>query len=123
MNAPAKARLAAPTDDAASQAQSEEGQGHEAKAVAIKKIAARARAVCADGTNDADSVPSPCISLCRVDERTQWCNGCFRTLDEISKWSRLDAPGKRRVWQAIDLRAGQVGSALAAEAPSRSKTQ
>lgn len=117
MNAPAHKRLTAAPDDAAANAnaESEASQVREAHAVAIKKVAARARVVCSNGTNDADSVPSPCMSLCRVDARTRWCDGCFRTLDEISKWSRLDAPGKRRVWQAIGERAGQVGAALAAE--------
>ena len=89
-------------------------QTREARAVAIKNIASRSRTVGRNATNDADSVPSPCISLCRVDANTQWCDGCFRTIDEISQWSRLDAAGKRRVWQTIGQRAGQVGAALAA---------
>ena len=115
MNTPAHRRLTAVPDDAAAHADSEARQARETHAVAIKNIAARARSVCASSTNDADLVPSPCISLCRVDALTHWCDGCFRTLDEISKWSRLDATGKRRVWQAIGQRAGQVGAALAAE--------
>lgn len=115
MSAPAQMRVAAPPGDAAAHADSKARQALEAHAVAIKKIAACARAACSCDTNDAELVPSPCISLCRVDARTHWCEGCFRTLDEISKWSRLDATGKRRVWQAIGQRAAQVGSALAAE--------
>ena len=35
-------------------------------------------------------VPSPCINVCRMDERSGWCVGCFRSLDEIAAWSRLD---------------------------------
>ena len=115
MNAPVHKLLAAPPDDAAANAENEASQARKAHAVAIKNLATRARAVCSDGTNDADSVPSPCVSLCRVDAHSHWCEGCFRTLDEISKWSRLNAPGKRRVWQAIGQRAGQVGAALASE--------
>ena len=30
-------------------------------------------------------VPSPCISVCRMDERTGWCEGCLRTLAEIAR--------------------------------------
>lgn len=114
MNGPARKRQVARPDEAAAHAQPENSQTHEARLVAIKKVAARARSVCSNDTNDADSVPSPCISLCRVDGTTQWCDGCFRTLGEISQWSRLDALGKRRVWEAIGQRAGQVAAALAA---------
>lgn len=34
-----------------------------------------------------DDVPSPCIRICVVDEVRDLCRGCYRTLDEISKWA------------------------------------
>ena len=43
-------------------------------------------------------VPSPCTSVCRMDARTGWCEGCLRTIDEIADWSRMDDPEKRVVW-------------------------
>jgi predicted Fe-S protein YdhL (DUF1289 family) len=49
-------------------------------------------------------VPSPCISVCRIDAASGWCTGCLRTLDEIAGWSRLEDAGKRRVWRSIGLR-------------------
>jgi len=30
--------------------------------------------------------PSPCISVCTIDDRTGWCLGCARTIDEIRDW-------------------------------------
>jgi uncharacterized protein len=45
--------------------------------------------------------PSPCISVCRMDDATGWCAGCLRTLDEIAVWSLLDDEEKREVW--VDL--------------------
>jgi len=53
------------------------------------------------------AVPSPCISVCRLDEVQGRCVGCHRTLAEIGAWSRLDDEAKRQVWQAIEQR--QVG--------------
>jgi predicted Fe-S protein YdhL (DUF1289 family) len=50
-------------------------------------------------------VPSPCISICRIDPVRQTCEGCFRTLDEIAAWSRLDDAHKREIWQVIARRA------------------
>ena len=49
-------------------------------------------------------IPSPCISVCRMDERTGWCEGCLRTLDEIAAWSKLDDADKRAVWRLLDER-------------------
>ena len=42
-------------------------------------------------------VASPCISVCRMDEVSGWCEGCLRTLDEIAVWSVLEDDDKRAV--------------------------
>ena len=53
-------------------------------------------------------VPSPCISVCRMDADSGSCEGCLRTLDEIAGWSRIDDIAKRVIWRAIHLRALQL---------------
>jgi len=68
---------------------------------AIELIAERAAAIGAAGRNDSEPVPSPCISVCRMDAVTGWCEGCFRSLDEIAAWSRMDEAGKRDIWALI----------------------
>ena len=54
-----------------------------------------------------DEVPSPCVSVCRMDAITGWCEGCRRTLDEIAAWGRMDEAGKQSVWALIEWRLGQ----------------
>ncbi|WP_144144041.1 DUF1289 domain-containing protein [Paraburkholderia sp. BCC1884] len=54
-----------------------------------------------------DAVPSPCISVCRMDAATGWCEGCLRTIDEIAGWSLFDGDEKRAVWDAIEARHAQ----------------
>lgn len=54
----------------------------------------------------AQPVPSPCISVCRIDGRSGLCVGCFRTLDEIVQWASSGDQDKRRVWGLITRRAG-----------------
>ena len=49
-------------------------------------------------------VPSPCISVCRMNETSGLCEGCLRTLDEIARWSTLREAGKRGVWALIGQR-------------------
>jgi len=52
----------------------------------------------------ATGVSSPCINVCRMNDRTGLCEGCWRTLDEIALWSQLDDDTKREVWRLIELR-------------------
>ncbi|MCL4184152.1 MAG: DUF1289 domain-containing protein [Burkholderiaceae bacterium] len=49
-------------------------------------------------------VPSPCISICRIDPATGLCEGCLRSLGEIAGWSTFDDDAKRAVWTTIEAR-------------------
>jgi uncharacterized protein len=51
-----------------------------------------------------EPVPSPCTSVCRMDEASGWCQGCLRTLDEIGFWSVLDEADKQAVCLLIEQR-------------------
>lgn len=46
-------------------------------------------------------VPSPCVSLCKMNRDSGLCEGCLRTLDEIIAWSRADDDFKRAVWAQL----------------------
>ncbi len=50
------------------------------------------------------SAASPCVNVCRMDERSGWCEGCLRTLDEIAFWSVLDDDDKRAVLAELQQR-------------------
>ena len=65
---------------------------------AVTLLAKRARLVCGGLAGD---VPSPCLSVCRMDPNTEVCEGCFRTLDEIAAWGRMGDEEKRGVWMLI----------------------
>ncbi len=73
-------------------------------------IALEAYQARANGQN----VPSPCVQVCRLDEHTGWCEGCFRRLEEIGAWSSMDHDAKWVVWQRIARRRGVSGAAPAA---------
>lgn len=53
-------------------------------------------------------VPSPCISICRMDPDTELCQGCFRTLDEIAAWGMADEDARRALWKVLAERARQA---------------
>ena len=54
---------------------------------------------------DGVDVPSPCLSICRMETATGLCVGCLRTLDEIAAWSRMDDASKQALWQQLEERA------------------
>jgi predicted Fe-S protein YdhL (DUF1289 family) len=47
---------------------------------------------------------SPCVDICEIDGATGYCKGCFRTLREISTWSRLSPRQRRDVLDVLPRR-------------------
>ncbi|WP_374247382.1 DUF1289 domain-containing protein [Zoogloea sp.] len=43
------------------------------------------------------TIQSPCTSVCRMNPATGYCEGCFRTIPEITDWSRADDARKRAI--------------------------
>jgi len=50
-----------------------------------------------------------------MNAQTGWCEGCFRTLDEIAAWSSMNDLQKRAVWKLLPQRRAQA-------APSETKS-
>ena len=42
-------------------------------------------------------IESPCIGVCAMDEATGFCQGCYRTIDEIQGWWDLNFEQKSEV--------------------------
>ncbi len=77
---------------------------------AMKFLAASARHLRASAQSFAQTVPSPCVSVCQMDDATGWCQGCLRTLDEIGQWGNADDTFKRVVWTRIEARLNELAS-------------
>ncbi|MCB8748639.1 DUF1289 domain-containing protein [Rhodoferax sp. U2-2l] len=73
-------------------------------AKAMVFLAATARDIQAGGPKYDQGVPSPCMSVCQMDDDTALCQGCLRTLDEIRQWGNASDTQRRAVWQAIAAR-------------------
>ncbi len=71
---------------------------------APETIAERAELALATSQN----VPSPCISVCRMDASRTWCEGCLRSIDEIKAWSSASDADKRRIWALIAQRSKTI---------------
>jgi uncharacterized protein len=51
----------------------------------------------------ADPPDSPCVGVCTPDDEGL-CLGCFRTLDEIARWSGMNAEEQWEVVEALPAR-------------------
>lgn len=52
-----------------------------------------------------DSRPaSPCNGVCRMQPRTGYCAGCWRSIDEIAQWAAAGDDYKQAVLTAIAQR-------------------
>lgn len=53
------------------------------------------------------AVPSPCISLCRLDEQ-KVCLGCFRHVEDIREWRSADDERRRVICAQAQQRKSSV---------------
>ena len=47
---------------------------------------------------------SPCISVCSISNTTGFCEGCFRTREEISRWRYMSFEEQKRVLKKLHER-------------------
>ena len=52
-------------------------------------------------------IESLCIGVCAMDEATGFCQGCYRTLDEIKQWWDSDNTQKQVVIDEANARLEQ----------------
>ncbi|MFK7997625.1 MAG: DUF1289 domain-containing protein [Granulosicoccus sp.] len=45
-------------------------------------------------------IASPCRGICKIDEPSQLCSGCLRSIDEITRWRQMDDDQKLAVLSA-----------------------
>ncbi len=52
------------------------------------------------------NLPSPCISICKLNKSTRYCDGCFRTEDEIALWPSMSDEDKLNMLNILRQRQG-----------------
>ena len=55
-----------------------------------------------------DEVQSPCIKLCTIHPAERICVGCYRSIDEISAWSRMTPEARRSIMADLPSRAPRL---------------
>ncbi|WP_346828537.1 DUF1289 domain-containing protein [Pseudomonas abietaniphila] len=58
-------------------------------------------------SNVSPAVPSPCISVCRLDEG-KVCTGCFRHVEDIREWRAATDERRREIVRQASERRAQL---------------
>jgi len=57
-----------------------------------------------------EEVQSPCIGVCSIDETSGYCQGCYRTIEEIKAWWDMSPADQQALVDTLDVRQTQVVS-------------
>lgn len=55
-----------------------------------------------------DEIQSPCINICVVHPEARICTGCYRSIDEITSWSKMSNEARAEIMQELPTRAGNL---------------
>ncbi len=55
-----------------------------------------------------NEIDSPCIQICVVHPTERICTGCYRSIDEISRWSRMTAEERAGVMDDLSARGSRL---------------
>lgn len=53
-----------------------------------------------------EEIESPCVRVCVVHPEARICTGCLRSIDEITRWSKMSAEERRDIMAALPDRQG-----------------
>ncbi len=55
-----------------------------------------------------NEIESPCIKICVIQPESRLCTGCLRSIDEITRWSKMAPEERREVMAELPTRQGQL---------------
>lgn len=51
-----------------------------------------------------EDIVSPCIGVCAMNDANGFCQGCYRTVEEIREWWNMTDQEREKVMGALDQR-------------------
>lgn len=55
-----------------------------------------------------DEIQSPCVNICVVHPQARICTGCYRSIDEITSWSKMSNDERAEVMAELPSRASSL---------------
>ncbi|SEO30536.1 hypothetical protein SAMN04490248_103253 [Salinihabitans flavidus] len=53
-------------------------------------------------------VESPCVQICVIHPEERICTGCYRSIEEIARWSKMDPDERRKIMAELPDRAPRL---------------
>jgi predicted Fe-S protein YdhL (DUF1289 family) len=60
--------------------------------------------VASDSASRQAMIESPCVKICTLDAQFGLCLGCGRTLEEIARWTAMNAAERARIMREVPAR-------------------
>ena len=51
-----------------------------------------------------DEIESPCVQICVIHPEARICTGCFRSIEEITKWSKMTNETRASIMEELPTR-------------------
>lgn len=51
-----------------------------------------------------DEIQSPCVQICMIHPEARICTGCFRSIEEITNWSKMTSEARADVMAKLPSR-------------------
>ncbi|TNF65164.1 MAG: DUF1289 domain-containing protein [Rhodobacteraceae bacterium] len=55
-----------------------------------------------------NEIDSPCVQICVVHPAERLCTGCLRSIDEITRWSKMSAEERAAIMAELPSRAPRL---------------
>ncbi|MEX0349886.1 MAG: DUF1289 domain-containing protein [Paracoccaceae bacterium] len=55
-----------------------------------------------------NEIDSPCVDICVVHPVERICTGCYRTIDEITRWSKMEPAERTAIMEELPDRAPRL---------------
>ena len=66
-----------------------------------------------------DEIDSPCVNVCVLHPGAKLCMGCYRTGDEIARWSRMEPNERQTIMAELAEREPLIAKAAPIMRPGR----
>ena len=70
-----------------------------------------------------DEVESPCVKVCIIDNEERICVGCFRTISEITNWSKYTSQQRNIITEDLKIRSKKLAPKRRGGRKNRLKNQ
>ncbi|MEM8729437.1 MAG: DUF1289 domain-containing protein [Pseudomonadota bacterium] len=66
-----------------------------------------------------DEIASPCIKICLIHPEEKICAGCYRSIEEIARWSRMTPETRAEIMEELPSRAPRLAKRRGGRAARR----